>query len=54
MNSMADSEAGQIYKIYVNDSLLTLAKEEVTRRRSLPEYDDSILLRYRHNQKLSV
>ena len=48
---MADSEAGQIYKIYVNDSLLTLATERV-RKEDLPEYEDSILMRYRHNQKL--
>jgi 8-oxo-dGTP pyrophosphatase MutT (NUDIX family) len=48
---MADSEAGQIYKIYVNDSLLTLATEKVTKE-DLPEYEDSLLMRYRHNQKL--
>ena len=42
---MVISEAAQIYKIYVNDSLLTIASDEAGQT-GLQEYSDSLLLRY--------
>jgi len=48
---MVISEAAQIYKIYVNDSLLTLASEEAGQT-GLQEYSDSLLLRYHGKSKL--
>ena len=48
---MAVSEAGQSYKIYVNDSLLTIAAD-AARASHLQEYGDALLLHYRGNVKL--
>ena len=48
---MAVSEAGQSYKIYVNDCLLTIAADEA-RASHLQEYGDALLLHYRGKVKL--
>ena len=48
---MADSEAGQSYKIYVNDSLLTIASDQA-QTSHLQEYGDALLMHYRGSQKL--
>lgn len=42
---MGTFEAAQIYKIYVNDSLLTIAGDEAGQT-GLQEYSDSLMLRY--------
>ena len=48
---MGISEAGQIYKIYVNDSLLTLTSDAAGIP-GLQEYSDSLMLRYYGKTKL--
>jgi 8-oxo-dGTP pyrophosphatase MutT (NUDIX family) len=48
---MGTSEAAQIYKIYVNDSLLTLAGDQAGQT-GLQEFSDSLMLRYHGNTKL--
>lgn len=42
---MGNSEVAQIYKIYVNDSLLTIAGDDAGQT-GLQEYADSLMLRY--------
>jgi len=48
---MGNFEAAQIYKIYVNDSLLTIASDEAGQT-GLQEYSDSLMLRYHGKTKL--
>ncbi|RLD18364.1 MAG: NUDIX hydrolase [Bacteroidetes bacterium] len=47
---MGNFEAAQIYKIYVNDSLLTIASDEAGQT-GLQEYSDSLMLRYHGKTK---